>query len=618
MADLDSIQVSSSPENSGGSRNRGLIIGLIAAAALAFVLIVAGAGIFAYSLFQRPSSIPQMLGADTQLYGTLTPNLSDLPNVQRLQAAYPEVFVDQDPEEANRQLEELLGVNFEQDIAPWIGTEMAFAVGGLEETSLVDLLGGEVDEVFEEIQQGLEEGSNPAADNDGDPANAAEEALENQIRLEIILASRDNNQAQAFLDKQRAARSDRGEQFNQIEHQGVTIYEQIEADLSPIVAFAMVKDYVVFANRADVIQAMIDREGSQDTLEANPIFQDIRDGLPADAVGYLFWDMRTFSNQARAAVEEQLDMLGTAELEQVEQGMAVFEALQGLGLSISIVAEGLHFDSAMTMDLAKLTPELQEQVAAARQGVDAAMLDRIPAEALALMTFRVPENFKDQIMEQIDSSPDGRQQLEMFEAQFGFNLEQDLLNWFQGDAAIVILPGEQVADIESPITAYFAIAPPDKAAAEAGMANIGEAINAALMGTGIMLEEGTVGNASWQIVKNPENGELLAGYGFIGDELVIGLGNTALNGAASAGSNPISSNAEFQAVYNQLAQPNGGVFYIAAGKAVDAYREAGMDPSFAGSETEAGLDPLQAVGAAGSPSISEQGLARARLVVHLK
>jgi hypothetical protein len=246
------------------------------------------------------------------------------------------------------------------------------------------------------------------------------------------------------------------------------------------------------------------------------------------------------------------------------------------------------------------------------------MLDRIPAEALALMTFRVPENFKDQIMEQIDSSPDGRQQLEMFEAQFGFNLEQDLLNWFQGDAAIVILPGEQVADIESPITAYFAIAPPDKAAAEAGMANIGEAINAALMGTGIMLEEGTVGNASWQIVKNPENGELLAGYGFIGDELVIGLGNTALNGAASAGSNPISSNAEFQAVYNQLAQPNGGVFYIAAGKAVDAYREAGMDPSFAGSETEAGLDPLQAVGAAGSPSISEQGLARARLVVHLK
>jgi len=617
MADLDSIQVSPSPENSGGSRNRGLIIGLITAAVLAFGLIIAGVGIFAYSLFQRPSSIPQLIGADTQIYGTLTPNLSDLPNVQRLQASYPELFVDQDPEQANQQLEELLGVNFEQDIAPWIGNEMAFAVGGLPEASVLDLLGGEVDQVFEEIQRGLEEGNNPGQENQ-DPAEAAEAAPENQVRLEIILASNNNDQAQAFLDKQRAARSDRGEQFNQIEYNGTTIYEQLEANDSPIAAFALVKDNVVFANRADAIQAMIDRDGGQDNLTANPVFQNVRESLPADAVGYLFWDMRTFSNQARAALEEQLEMQGTPALPQIEESLASFEALQGLGLSISIVEQGLHFDTAITMDLAKLTPELQEQVAAARQGVDTATLDRISAEALALMTFHIPASFKDQIMTQIDSIPDGREQLEMFEVQMGFNLEEDLLNWFQGDAAIVILPGEQVADFESPVTAYFAIAPPDKAAAESGMANIGAAINAALMGSGVMLEEDTVGNESWQVVKNPENGDALAGYGFIGDKLVIGLGNTALNGAANGSSNPISSNADFQAVYGQLAQPNGGVFYIAAGKAVDAYREAGLDPSFAGSDTEAGLDPLRAIGAAGDPGISEQGLARARLVIHLK
>ncbi len=569
------------------SSNRGMMFALIGAGVLAVVLIAVGAVALAMTMFQRPSSIPQLLSADTQVYATLTPNLSDIPNVQRLQKAYPELFVDRDSSNADEQLEELLGVTFQQDIAPWIGNEMAFAVSGLEEFDL----------------------TNSSLDSD------AVEQMAEQADIAIILASRDNEQAQAFLDKQRASRTEQGETFNESAHNNVTIYEQQESDNSPIAAFALVQNNVVFANRSSVITAMLDRDpNGADTLQSSARFTTVKDNLPDTAVGYVYIDGQPLSQFSRASITSALTRMPPDQRDQLEEQMQNVDAFQGIGLSISVIETGVQFDTVMTMDLSKLNEAATVQIEEIRQPVDAAMLATIRDDALALMTFKIPSTLKEQIITAIEVQPGGSEQLAQFEDMYGFDLERDLLDWFVGDAALVLLPGEQMADFTLPMTGYFTIRPQDTAAAEAGMSRIAAAIETASSGEVVFSEE-QLADASWQTVKEPFMQQSVGGYSFINDALVIAFGNTAMEGASNGSQSPITANAMFQTASAPLADPNGGVIYVSMDNVLTAYED--FDPFFAESEEAQNLKPIKAISAAGEPGIDANGVARARLFVHI-
>ncbi|HEY3230596.1 MAG TPA: DUF3352 domain-containing protein, partial [Roseiflexaceae bacterium] len=167
----------------------------------AILVIAIGAGFFfvlSKTLFQGQRAIPRLVGDDTQLYVSFTPNLSAIPGVQRLQAAYPQLFVDKDTTNLDKQLDELLGVNFKDDVRPWIGAEMAVAVSGLKDFA-----------------------------PKGGPLSAPPtEELAKEAKVTIVLAASDKDKAQAFLDKQRAGRGGKGQQFDKSDYKGVTIYEQ--------------------------------------------------------------------------------------------------------------------------------------------------------------------------------------------------------------------------------------------------------------------------------------------------------------------------------------------------------------------------------------------------------
>src|SRR5947207_1012165 len=162
----------------------------------AILVIAIGAGFFfvlGKTLFQGQRAIPRLVGDDTQLYVSFTPNLSAIPGVQRLQAAYPQLFVDKDTASIDQQLNELLGVNFKDDVQPWIGAEMAIAVGGLKDF----------------------------APQGGALSAPPTEELAKDARVSIILSARDNAKAEAFLEKQRSGRGGKGQQFDKSEYKGV-------------------------------------------------------------------------------------------------------------------------------------------------------------------------------------------------------------------------------------------------------------------------------------------------------------------------------------------------------------------------------------------------------------
>jgi len=571
------------PPKKGG---RGLMIGLIGGGvALLIVAALVVVAVFASGMwFSRPGSIPQLLGADTQFYATITPNLSDLPNIQQLQSAYPDLFIDQDTSASNQELEEALGVSFEADIMPWIGTEMAVAVSGVDLTLV-----------------------SPTT-----PDSEMMEALAREAEIAIILTARDDAQAQAFLDKHRAHRESQGQTFDQTNVNGVNIYTQQAADNSPATAFATIPGYVVFANNPAPIEAMAERDPERsDTLASNPRFNTVKDNLPNTAVGYVFVDGMVMQDWAQTAMDEALATMPPAQAQQLQQQMQSVAALQGLGLSMSVLSEGVQFDSIAAMDLSKLDADAMAQIDAFREPVDSGRLQHISDEAVALMTFKIPATFKEQILT-LANPTDDPQMLVGFEQQLGFDLERDLLDWLAGDVSLVLLPGTELAGTLAPVTGYIALTPQDKAAAAAGMEQVGAALE---MFLGMPFESETVAGATWSFMPDPVGGEPMVGYGFVADDFVIAVGADAMAAVSSGKDAPITNDATFQAARSNLADPNGGLFYVNMTNVRTAMEAGGM--SSATPDTDELLTPIKAISAAGEPGVDEQGVARARLFVYI-
>jgi hypothetical protein len=268
------------------------------------------------------------------------------------------------------------------------------------------------------------------------------------------------------------------------------------------------------------------------------------------------------------------------------------------------------------MDLSKLDADAMAQVEALREPVDAARLQNISDEAVALMTFKIPPTFKEQILTLANPTNDP-QMLATFEQQFGFDLERDLLDWLVGDVSLVFLPGEVIAGAPAPVTGYFALTPQDTAAAAAGMEKISATLEM-FLGTEFASE--TVAGETWSLMADPYSGELVGGYSFVADDFVIAVGTNAMTAVSGGKEAPITNDPTFQAAQRTLADPNGGLFYVNMTSARTAYEEATAVTGSMGTEnaeTAELLTPIKAISAAGEPGVDEQGVARARLFVYI-
>jgi len=232
-------------------------------------------------------------------------------------------------------------------------------------------------------------------------------------------------------------------------------------------------------------------------------------------------------------------------------------------------------DSAVNFDTSKLDADMKAQLEDARTPADAARLKNISDKAMALFTFRIPSTFKDQVLKAIKAQENGEETLQQMESQVGLDLEKDLLDWLVGDVALVVLPGEKVGDVTLPATGYFALKPQDKAAAEKGIEKIGVVLKQIGQSQGIGFEEEQVGDVSWQVVKEPQNQQVLGGYGFAKDELVIAFGMSAIQAAGGAPA-PITDETRFKLVSGKLANPNAGVFYVNVANAVEVADQLGV------------------------------------------
>lgn len=560
---------------------------LLGVGALGLVLICAGAGLFAWNMLARKSTIPELVGADTQIYITFQPSLSDIPNIQRLQAAYPDLFIDDPNSQVSEELEDELDVNFKEDILPWVDKEIAIAVTGISDYML--------------------EGGSLYGDFNGEVVEDAD--------LTFIITSRDDKQAQAFLDKLRNNPNNE-ETYNEIEYQGTKIVE-IGSEDALFKAYAILKGNVVFASKVDLVKGVIDRAKSgENTLKDNPDYQDLRASLPENAIAHAYVNGKLISSLMGASLEESLESVSPAQAQQIEDQLEVIKALNGVGLSVSVEAEGIKFDGSAKFDQASLGERARQNLETQLAALSGTQTSTISNEAVAFMSFRIPSTTKELLSDMIFESDEGSQMADSLYDEFGIDIQADLLDWLEGEAAVVIIPGGDLGDITMPVSGYIMLKPADIELAESGLENIRIGLEDGFQGA-LVFEEQSLGGSDWFVVVEPESGVGYGGYGIQDGAVVIGITPNALEGAGEGKNAPISNDPRFTSVQNTLGNEYTSMLFINVGGALDAVEANGVDLADYDEDGtfEKNLRPIKAIGITGKAGISDKGIASSALFI---
>lgn len=270
-------RMSTQTVQSRAPRERSLGYALMGGAAITLLAMLVGGGFFAWILLAaRGPTAPELLPADTQLYGALAPNVGGVVEVEQLQRALREGLGITNPAPLLPAVERLMGVPLgDGNVGTWLGSEMIVAVRGAN----AGALGG---------------------------ADAAE-ALLRDGELLFILGSKNDPQASSFLEQHLAAREARGETILAEERGEATIYVQEGGAPSVIAAFGLIDHYVVFSNSPEALRAMADAEpGQPGALAAASGFAQFSEELSTRRSGAIFTDGSADAEAARAALRELL------------------------------------------------------------------------------------------------------------------------------------------------------------------------------------------------------------------------------------------------------------------------------------------------------------------------
>jgi hypothetical protein len=236
-------------------RERGLGYALLGGLAITLVAMIIGGAAFAWILTSSSGrSAPELLPADTQLHLALRPNVGGVVEVPQLRQILRDELGILEPEALQPGVFNLAAVPLSSDnLGIWLGSELGVSVRGVTAAALA--------------------GPDPAA------------ALLREGEVIFFFDSKNDPQAEAFLEQHREARVARGETISAEQHGPFTIYAQQEGPPGPLTAFALIEHYVVFSNSRPALEALADAAVQDDlsaTLARSPTFAQTRPGRYSD------------------------------------------------------------------------------------------------------------------------------------------------------------------------------------------------------------------------------------------------------------------------------------------------------------------------------------------------
>lgn len=564
-------------------------------ALVGFVLVIAmatGVAIAAYvgfRLFQRGTEIPAMLDSGTHAYFTFTPNLKDVPHIERLNEAFPE-FVSEGEDgytaAIDKFLTDTLDMTFEEDIASWVGTEVGIA--------------------FTFDEQFMDEFGSLA--NDPSP-RPFEEAIEIGEAYWII-QSRDDTQLNEFITNFRARVEEDGDEITTTEYNNVTIYQfRIDdTEVAPYfdIAFANIKGHLVITNHPEGIPLMIDRQ-EQDSLAALPTFQRIKNNIPDSALAYAFYN-GSFYQEFWASFTES--MPAGATMPALQTAQESIEALEAGGIALTVEEHGLRFEMITAMDTTVLSQDTRRQYEESQATVGDDLSALVGDEAIMMANWRLPRTYRDQLMEALETNPETQESLESFEAETGISVEEDILSWLVGDMVLTVLPG---IDELLPVSGYLRLRSENPEEAKAGMEKLVEAL---LQGAPESpFESRMIEGVDWMVLPDPSDTDTLyGGYAFVENDVILAVGGPAITETGERG-NALLESDTYRAATQGLPENNTGVFYLNIQDTVALIDK--LSPEILDEDVKTRIAPFVAIAGAREAGIPEDGLMRAEFFIYI-
>ncbi len=534
------------------------------------VCLVLGVVVYSYQeqilslLGLAPSQrVARMLPQDTQLYMSINPNLQNVAGYENIKKHYLDnPDIQELLDEFQADVQEEADITFEDDIKPWLGTEIAMAFPDLTAT----------------------------IDNPSDtPA--------------LVLAAETINQEASsnFINKVIAEAEKDDEPFTEEVYEEVILYAQEDQFSGETFFLTTFDDFVVAGSDKGLITEMIDRSQGKNTgpsLVDSERFKKITGAVPGEAIMLMYMAPTGFFD---AILEESAVQMPPESV----QDLKAFEAMAMAG---TLQPNGIQLDVAVSFDMENMSEQMKaafDTPASPNQ-----VLNNIPAEALFVYNTNNLNNIWQNSKRSLEANPDFSEGLQDLEQELGFNLEDDIFGWMTGEVAVVMVEAAPPDEFSPPLGGYLLI----------GTDNVDTAQSSVDKVVGSLEEQGMMPPLDTETVQGVElkvfrdfNEDIQGGYGFYNNYFLMAYLPDAIKAATNAGQNPLPDSQNFQAVQNRLPAENYGYFYADVDRirAVAEGQLSDFDREDYEKYAQPFLAPIRALGAAGQAGLSrEDGLSK--------
>jgi hypothetical protein len=290
-------------------------------------------------------------------------------------------------------------------------------------------------------------------------------------------------------------------------------------------------------------QGTLDAAASAAPLADDPVFGEVMDELPGDAVARLFLSGAAIGQTLGQGLEDNplSGLLG---------GLAGANASTGLGLSARAEAEGARIDGVIVGD------EIPEA-----ESFDATLGSLVPADALAYAAFHDVRPGLEALLDALSAqNSDFDQQLGQIQLVLGVSLTDDVLPLFEGEHALFVRAGAPIPEV----TLILSPADPQRALATLDKLTSGLPALAGLAGGDVPFTVTPTTIAGLPVKQVDIAGQDLSlFYALVGEHLVV---TTAAKGIAdvAAPSTSIESDPQYQAATDAADLPDetSGLVYV--------------------------------------------------------
>jgi hypothetical protein len=493
------------------------------------------------SLLQKlssPAPITQLLPADTPVVGLVSTKTEKWQSLSKFEL-FAQIF-----NAVDKILPAQKGLNYQTDIKPWLGEQIAFVFMPQKDKKQVSL----------------------------------------EDSFLVLAAVKDEQQLQVLIDKFKDSKS---QQITERQYKGVTILEwkpPASVSNSPTsfvaaipgiltlsmpnpnsisrgMAIALLPRYIVTASTAKPIEQLLDKPLSSANLAQNPNFHQITQHPEySQALFTLYQDPNKFLALFKSLAEDPNlpfpippNAINTAQVEQYSSiSGLVWEQPEGLRLQLNAYRKTPSLAKVLTPNTAQLLP-------------------RLPAPAYSAITGSNIYLQWQMLVTELNSYPQFKDGLAKFNQAFTattkLDLDKDILSWMDGEFALFFYPTKQgLISSQLKMGSGFFVQTTNRSKAESTLNKLGESIKVAFSG-GLSVNtrniEGISVN-SWEIGERS-----VFAYSWIDDKtLLVSTGLGSVKELLPQPQKQLAKDYNFATATSSLPFPNQGYFYINMGSSL--------------------------------------------------